>query len=114
MTDLTTTDSTPNGSDLGQPLPDEVTATLAFVKRLPSQRVIDQLSKLESGTSFAELSEQQPSRVLAFRVLLRMFPLRDIPSMWMHAYDVEVILEDVDPTSAVALTALPPSAPTTT
>jgi hypothetical protein len=113
-TDLTHSESKPNGDGADEPLPNELTATLAFVRRLPAQRVIDQLRKLEPDMDFGELSTQQPSRVLAFRMLLRMYPLRDMTSLWMHAYDVEVELEEADPTSAPAPTPSPPSAPTTT
>jgi len=113
-TDLTTTDSKPNGDGSEEPLPSSLVISLAFVRRLPSQRVIDQLRKLEP-LPFGELQEQQPSRVLAFRALLRDYPLRDFNSLWLHAYDVEVEIEEaVDPTSALGLTLSPPSAPTTT
>jgi len=117
MTDITTN----NGSDdveqvviVDDVLPTELEATMAFVKRMPSQRVIDTISKLEGGVPIVELLEQQPSRVLAFRVLLRDYPLRDPTSLWMHAYDCEVDLLDVDPTSLLGQTTSLPSALTGT
>jgi hypothetical protein len=95
------------------PLPLMVHATLAFVRRLPSQRVVDQLAKLDP-TPFGELQDQQPSRVTAFRCLLRDYPDRDFASLWMHAYDCEVELDEVDPTFRPVPTLLPISAPTST
>ena len=96
------------------PLPELVTATPAFMARLPSQRIIDLLARLEPGTKFGELIESQPPRLIAFRVLLRDYPQRDPTSLWMHAYDVEVAVADVDPTNGKSLTPMPPSAPFTT
>jgi hypothetical protein len=84
------------GVDLG-PLPDEVAVTKAFSERLPSQRVIDVATKAES-TDFQSLVSFQPFRIIAFRALLRDFPLRDPTSLWMHAYDVEVVVSEPDPT----------------
>jgi hypothetical protein len=112
---VTNTEPHPNGVEVveHEPLPTTVQASLAFVQRLPTQRVLDQLAKLD-GTPFGELQEQQPSRVLAFRCLLRDYPDRDFNSLWMHAYDVEVdLLTDVDPSSVLAQMLSPPSAPTT-
>ncbi len=95
-------------------LPDTVHCTQAFMSRLPAQRVIDQLRKLEPDHNFAELFESQSARVIAFRALIRDFPRRDTTSLWMHAYDVEVAVLDVDPTNGTAPTLSPPSVPTTT
>jgi hypothetical protein len=95
------------------PLPGLVQCTQAFMARLPSQRVIDTLKKLEPGTSFATLIEDQPPRLIAFRVLLRDHPQRDAASLWLHAYDVEVGILDVDPTNGSVPTVSLPSAPFT-
>jgi hypothetical protein len=99
-------------ADPNTPLPTEMSATLSFVKRIPSQRMLDGLAHLDS-TPFGELQDQMPSRVLAFRLLVRDFPSRDLASLWMHAYDVEVELVDSDPTSALGQMPSLPSAPTT-
>jgi hypothetical protein len=98
--------------DLG-PLPELVTVTQAFIARLPSQRILDLLAKLEPGSKFGELIENQPPRLIAFRALLRDHPGRDPASLWLHAYDVEVELVEVDPTNGSVPTLSPPSAPTT-
>ena len=73
-----------------EPLPLEVQVTEAFTKRLPPQRLIDQLARLEMNVPFQELAQSQPFRIIAFRRLLQLFPDRDVMSLWMHAYDVEV------------------------
>jgi hypothetical protein len=99
--------------DLG-PLPDVISVTQSFVARLPSQRIIDLLSKLEPGVKFGELIESQPPRMIAFRALLRDHPGRDPASLWLHAYDVEVALVEADPTNGSVPTLSPPSAPITT
>ena len=80
-----------------EPLPHEVTVTKAFSERLPSQRIIDIATKAD-GFTFSELANQQPFRLIAFRALVRDWPVRDATSLWMHAYDCEVIIEEVDPT----------------
>lgn len=94
-------------------LPLEVTVTQAFIARMPSQRTIDQLARLEPGVPFAELVESQPPRLIAFRALSRDYPDRDPASVWLHAYDVEVVLVEVDPTNGKPPMPLPPSAPFT-
>jgi len=99
--------------DAAVPLPELVEVTQAFIGRLPSQRIIDLLAKLEPGTKFAELMENQPPRMIAFRALLRDFPGRDPTSLWMHAYDVEVALVEVDPTNGSGPKLSPPSVPIT-
>lgn len=81
-----------------EPLPMNVQVTDAFNKRLPSQRIIDQLAKME-GLDFGDLARTQPFRLIAFRALLRDYPLRDQTSLWMHAYDVEVDVIELDPTN---------------
>jgi hypothetical protein len=94
-----------NGSDPNEPLPTLLTVTSAFTRRLPSQRLLDQLAHLESAVPFGELVTQQPFRVIAFRALLRDYPGRDPGSLWMHAYEVEVDVADaVDPTNGASLT----------
>jgi hypothetical protein len=97
-----------------EPLPELVSVTQAFVARLPAQRVLDVLKRLEPGVKISELMEEQPPRMIAFRVLLKDYPLRDAASLWMHAYDVEVALVEGDPTNGHVPTRSLPSAPSTT
>jgi hypothetical protein len=99
--------------DLGS-LPDTVHVTQSFIARIPSQRILDTLSKLEPHTNFGQLVEQQVPRLIAFRKLLRDFPERDMTSLWLHAYDVEVEVVEVDPTNGSSPTRSPPSATTGT
>jgi hypothetical protein len=85
------------GADV--PLPSIVYVSQAFSARLPSQRVLDLLTKLE-GVGFGELATTAPFRIVAFRALLNEYPARDPASLWAHAYDVEVeVAEGVDPTA---------------
>jgi len=100
-------------SDLG-PLPTVIEISTAFASRMPSQRVIDLLKHVEPDQNFSEIAENQPPRLLAFRALLRDHPNRDTTSLWLHAYDCEVALQDVDPTNGKSPTPWPPSVPTTT
>jgi hypothetical protein len=99
-------------SDLDLELPTTLDCTLEFVKRLPSQRVLDALARIEP-TPFGEIQEAQPTRVLAFRLLVRDHPGRDIASLWLHSYDCEVQLHDADPSAGPGPTPWPGSAPTT-
>jgi hypothetical protein len=99
--------------DAAEVLPTTVTCTQSFIARLPSQRIIDLLARLEPGTKFGDLIEAQPPRMIAFRWLLREYPDRDPTSLWMHAYDVEVAIEEPDFTSSNGPKPLLPSAPTT-
>jgi hypothetical protein len=82
----------------GEALPTLVHVSQAFSSRLPSQRVLDMLTRTE-GLEFTELAQNQPGRLLAFRALLRDYPERDTASLWLHAYDVEVEIDDVNPTN---------------
>ena len=101
--------------DSDEPLPTLVSVPQSFIARLPSQRVIDLLAKLEPGIKFAELMEDQPPRMIAFRWLLREYPIRDPSSLWMHAYECEVgIIDEPDPTNGKSSTPWPPSVPTGT
>jgi hypothetical protein len=100
------------GPDTG-PLPELVTVSQAFISRLPSQRVIDLMKKLQGDMTFSELMEEQPGRITAFRALMRDHPRRDPTSLWMHAYDVEVAIDDPDPTNGNSSIPSPPSAPIT-
>ena len=93
-----------------QPLPALVKVTQAFVARLPSQRLLDQLRHCEPEMPFTELAETQPFRIVAFRALVRDHPGRDVTSLWAHAYDVEVDVAEVDPTNGKQPTLSPPSA----
>jgi hypothetical protein len=70
----------------------------AFSTRLPSQRVLDEILKVEPG-GFAAVAETQAFRVVAFRALLRDFPDYDPTALWLHAYDVEVEVRQPDPTN---------------
>lgn len=99
-------------ADVGE-LPTLVHVTQAFTRRLPTQRVVDTLAKLDASP-FGELLNRQTSRVLAFRVLLRDHPRRDPASLWLHAYDVDVEVDEqpVDPTSLPGPTPGPVSLPT--
>jgi hypothetical protein len=97
MTDTTPQPHEPQ-PDATEPLPLLITVSTAFSSRLPSQRVLDQLDQIE-GIGFAALAQSQPFRIVAFRALLRDFPDRDATSLWAHAYDVEVEVEDVNPTN---------------
>lgn len=79
-------------------LPTLLTCSASFSARLPSQRVLDMLQRIE-GVGFGELATNQPFRIVAFRLLLRDYPDRDATSLWMHAYDVEVEVVDANPTN---------------
>jgi hypothetical protein len=93
---------------LPEPLPTLVRVSTAFSQRMPTQRVLDQLSRIE-GSDFGALATAQPFRIVAFRALLRDFPDYDVTALWMHAYDTEVEMEDVNPTNGTSPTSGPPS-----
>jgi hypothetical protein len=95
-------------------LPTTVRITQAFASRIPTQRVIDAVRHAEGGVPFDELMTAQPFRVAAFRALLRDFPGYDMTALWLHAYDVEVAIDEVDPTNGASPTPAPPSATTGT
>jgi hypothetical protein len=95
-------------------LPEVIAVTQAFTTRLPSQRLIDQLARLEMDVPFPELAQNQPFRIIAFRKLLADHPDRDPTSLWMHAYDVEVDVVEADPTRGSEPTLTLPSALTGT
>ena len=88
----------PTPEAAAEPLPLMVTVTHAFSSRLPSQRVLDLIDKLE-GVGFVDLVQSQAFRIVAFRALMRDYPNRDAASLWLHAYDVEVDITDADPTN---------------
>jgi hypothetical protein len=73
-----------------------VKVSASFSARLPSQRVLDQLARIE-GVQFGELAQSSPFRIVAFRALMRDYPQRDPTSLWMHAYDVEVEVDTESP-----------------
>jgi hypothetical protein len=100
-------------TDATTPLPTTVQVTQAFSTRMPTQRVIDAVEHAEGGR-FGELIQTQPFRVVAFRALMRDFPDRDITSLWLHSYDVEVEIVEANPTNGHGLTLAPPSGPTGT
>jgi hypothetical protein len=93
-------------------LPTLVTVTQAFSSRLPSQRTLDLVTKIE-GVDFEALARNAPFRIVAFRALLRDYPERDPTSLWMHAYDVEVEVADENPMNGTSPTPGPVSAGTT-
>jgi hypothetical protein len=93
-------------------LPEVVEVTQAFTQRLPSQRLIDLICRLEPDRPFPQIAADMPFRVIAFRRLCEMFPDRDQTSVWMHSYDVEVQVTEGDPFSPNGLTLTPPSAAT--
>jgi hypothetical protein len=93
-------------------LPTLVRVSAAFSARLPSQRVLDLVTKIE-GIDFAALATTAPFRLVAFRALLRDYPNRDPTSLWMHAYEVEVEVEDANPMNGSSPTPGPISAATT-
>ena len=93
------------------PLPALVKVTTAFSQRMPTQRTLDALTRIE-GADFGELATAQPFRIVAFRALLRDFPDYDLTALWMHAYDTEVEVEDINPTNGTSATSEPLSAGT--
>jgi hypothetical protein len=113
VTDVTEVDRRLSPDDDLAQLPELIEVSTAFAARMPSQRILDLLRKLEPDQTFGDLAENQPPRLLAFRALLRDHPRRDPASLWMHAYDVEIALTEVDPTNGRSPMLSPPSAPTT-
>ena len=102
-------------TDEGVTLPAAVQVTAEFMARIPSQRVLDVLEKVEPGTgeAFGLTLQAQPTRVVAFRALLRDFPDYDAGALWLHAYDVEVELQAGNPTNGTLPTPAPGSAVST-
>jgi hypothetical protein len=90
-------------------LPDIVTVTQSFAARMPTQRVIDAVQHAEGGGDFAEIVQRQAFRVVAFRALMRDHPGRDVTSLWMHSYDVEVEIAETNPTNGTEPTPVLPS-----
>ena len=97
-----------------EPLPTVVTVSNDFMTRLPAQRFMDELARLEPGINFAELSTQMPFRLTAFRALVRDFPGYDPTALWLHSYDVEVAVVEPDPFNGKSPTPGPPFAATGT
>jgi hypothetical protein len=91
-------------------LPTVIEVTQAFTQRLPSQRIVDLVGRIEMDVPFPELARTQPFRLIAFRKLLADHPDRDPTSLWMHSYDVEVDVIEADPTPGSEPTLMPPSA----
>jgi hypothetical protein len=98
-------------TDLDAPLPAIVTVSEAFSRRMPTQRVVDTITRAE-GAGFGEIAQTQPMRIIAFRALMRDYPDRDVASLWLHAYDVEVEIAETNPTNGSLPTPAPPSGPT--
>jgi hypothetical protein len=94
-------------------LPTTVRVTESFSRRMPTQRTIDTLERVE-GVKFGELIQTQPFRVVAFRALLRDRPDYDPSALWLHSYDCEVEIVEVDPTNGHGPTPAPRSVPTGT
>jgi hypothetical protein len=92
-------------------LPTLVHVSQAFSARLPSQRTLDLITRIE-GVDFAQLATSAPFRIVAFRALLRDYPAYDPTTLWLHAYDVEVEVEDINPTNGSSPTPGPLSAAT--
>lgn len=92
-------------------LPPTVKVTAEFMQRIPAQRVLDILEKVEpgSGEAFGVALQHQPTRVIAFRALLKDFPDYDPSALWLHAYDVEVELQAENPTNGTSPTPAPGS-----
>jgi hypothetical protein len=95
-----------------EPLPTVVQVTRAFTQRLPSQRIIDLVVRLEPARSFPEIAADQAFRLIAMRRLLEEYPDRDETSLWLHSYDVEVDIVEADPTLNGSPTPTPLSAAT--
>lgn len=104
MTDTPFESTTPT-----EPLPLLIHVSTSFSSRLPSQRVLDMLDKIEPG-GFGTIAQAQPFRIVAFRALLRDFPDHDPTSLWLHAYDVEVEVDEINPTNGKWPTPVPGSA----
>jgi hypothetical protein len=99
-------------TDPDDPLPTTLTVTSSFNQRLPSQRFLDLLARIEPAP-FPDIAQSQPFRLIAFRALLRDYPDRDATSLWLHAYDCEVdVVDDVDGPLGNGRTPSPPSAAT--
>jgi hypothetical protein len=92
-------------------LPTLVRVSQAFSARLPSQRTLDLITKIE-GVDFAALAQNAPFRIVAFRALLRDYPNWDPTTLWLHAYDVEVEVDDANPMNGSSPTPGPLSAAT--
>ena len=103
-------EASPNGAT-ADALPLLVTVTHAFSSRLPSQRVMDAIARLEPDENFADLALRQPFRIVAFRALYAQHP-GDVNRLWMHSYDVEVDVLEPDPTSGRSPTSSRDSAAT--
>jgi len=107
MTDIQI--ATTNGA--AETLPVLVQVTQAFASRLPRQRDIDLLARIES-LPFGELAQSQPFRLVAFRALCRDYPDYDPTALWLHAYDCECEVVEASPTTGNTPTPSPPSAGT--
>jgi len=94
---MTNTEAVATTNGAAEPLPTLVTVTQAFASRLPRQRDLDLLARIES-IPFGELAQSQPFRLVAFRALVRDYPDRDPTSLWLHAYDVECEVSEASPT----------------
>jgi hypothetical protein len=92
-------------------LPTLVHVTQTFAGRLPRQRDIDLLARIEP-VPFSELAGSQPFRLVAFRALMRDYPSYDPTALWLHAYDCECEIDEPNPTNSNGQTPSPLSAAT--
>ena len=92
-----------------EPLPTVVAVNEGFARRWPSPRLQHVIRDVE-GMPFQQVIGDDPSRVTAFRALVRDFPDYDLTALWLHSYDVEVAVVEVDPTPNGSPRAGPPSA----
>jgi hypothetical protein len=99
-----------------EPLPEVMTCTMAALeamgRRIPSPRLTESLKRI--GITYGELMNDDAGRMryAAFRLLLRDYPDRDLTSLWLHSYFVEIEVTEVDPSLLAGTTTSPPSADT--
>jgi hypothetical protein len=96
-------------------LPTVLHTTLAEMQsiglRVPSEEMYDLLERV-GAPPLNELmaADRTKARYMAFRILVRNYPLRDPTSLWMHAHFCELEIAPPDPTEMASMTASPPSA----
>ena len=76
-------------------LPTVVAVNEGFARRWPSPRLQHVIRDVE-GMPFQQVIGDDPSRVTAFRALVRDFPDYDLTALWLHSYDVEVDVVESD------------------
>ena len=90
-------------------LPTVVAVNEGFARRWPSPRLQHVIRDVE-GMPFQQVIGDDPSRVTAFRALVRDFPDYDLTALWLHSFDVELDLVELDPTNGKSPTPGPLSA----